>query len=400
MANSIETAVAYTGELEKALVQKSATGFFANNTLGAKFVGAKTIMIPDIDFVGLSNYNRETGFNNAPVSVKNTAYTMTMDRASSLQIDREDMDESGVVALAGKVLGEYIRTKVVPECDAYTISKLCKTALDNGNYFGADKLTTPYATFCEMAQKVRNAVGFDEEIVAFVDNDFYTALQTDETVSHTISIDNFKQGEVNLVVKKLNGVAIIPVRSELMVSDFIFSDDGGFKANSENTQRIHILMCPKNCGQFVKKSEKMRVFTPEQNTNADAYKFDYRIYYDFFIRKNYENSIFTLISRYINFDKCVTDITYEFGSEYKTIQCGCNITDFDNIVCSFKWYFCDEFGRNKTRIEDEYLQFDNYVVSSDKTIFPGTYYLICEAEFNEGITYSTDIIRLTITDSE
>ena len=38
--NSVETATAYTGELDKMFSQKSATGFFADNNLPAKFVGA------------------------------------------------------------------------------------------------------------------------------------------------------------------------------------------------------------------------------------------------------------------------------------------------------------------------------------------------------------------------
>ena len=57
--NSVETALAYTGELDKMFAQKSAVGFFADNVLAAKFVGAKTVIIPDIDFYGLTDYDRD-----------------------------------------------------------------------------------------------------------------------------------------------------------------------------------------------------------------------------------------------------------------------------------------------------------------------------------------------------
>lgn len=44
--NSIENATRYSTELDKLFAQKSATGFFADNALAAKFVGAKTVILP------------------------------------------------------------------------------------------------------------------------------------------------------------------------------------------------------------------------------------------------------------------------------------------------------------------------------------------------------------------
>ena len=122
--NSIENATRYSTELDKMFAQMSATGFFADNALAAKFVGAKTVIIPDVDFQGLADYDRDTGFTKGAITVANTSYTMAMDRARSLQIDREDMSETGIANLAGKILGEYVRTKVVAESAAYVLSKV------------------------------------------------------------------------------------------------------------------------------------------------------------------------------------------------------------------------------------------------------------------------------------
>ena len=63
--NSIENATRYSNELDKMFAQKSATGFFADNALATKFVGAKTVIIPDVDFQGLADYDRETGLQRA-----------------------------------------------------------------------------------------------------------------------------------------------------------------------------------------------------------------------------------------------------------------------------------------------------------------------------------------------
>ena len=41
-----------------------------------------------------------------------------------------DNDETGIAGLAGQVLGEFVRTRVVPEVDAYNLSKLGQFAVD------------------------------------------------------------------------------------------------------------------------------------------------------------------------------------------------------------------------------------------------------------------------------
>ena len=58
---------------------------------------------------------------------------LTQERGRRFSIDREDEEESMVAGMAGQVMGEFVRTKVAPEIDAYTFSKLAKVATDNGN---------------------------------------------------------------------------------------------------------------------------------------------------------------------------------------------------------------------------------------------------------------------------
>lgn len=282
--NSIAAAEMYSGELDRVFEAKSATAFFADNALRTKFVGAKTVIIPEIDFDGLADYDRAEGFTNGSVTVSGTSYTMTMDRARSLSIDREDMDEAGVANLAGKVLGEYVRTKVVPECDAYVLSKLGSLAKEKNNLVTGDA-AKPYETFVNLVNKVQSVAGYDEELVCFVDSATYAAFMSSEELTRMMTVTDFKQGEMNLNVKSINGIAIIPVVSERMKTAYDFKNDaaGGF-APAADAADIHMLVLPKSAAHLVKKTEKIRVFTPEQNTAADAYKFDYRIYYDVFVK--------------------------------------------------------------------------------------------------------------------
>ena len=63
------------------------------------------------------------------------------------------------------------------------------------------------------------------------------------------------------------------------------SENGGIKPKS-TAKNIGMLIMPKKGASLVKKSEKIRVFEPDTNQEADAYKFDYRVYYDVFVKKS------------------------------------------------------------------------------------------------------------------
>jgi hypothetical protein len=285
--NTIATAQHYSAELDKAFEQKAVTGFFADNVLRAKFVGAKTVIIPSLDFVGLTDYDRDNGFTNGAVTIAHESHSLTMDRARSLQIDREDLDETGISELAGKVLGEYVRTKVVPECDAYVLSALAKIA-DTAGQTESWNEAKPYDVFTKMMLSAQDNAGYDEELVCFVDKVAYGALMNSPEFTRSLTVSDFKQGGVDTKVKSINGVAIIPVASERMNTGFTFGANGF----TPNGKAVHMLVLPKKAASLVKKSEKLRVFTPEQNLGADAYKFDYRIYYDVIVKNSAKNTIY------------------------------------------------------------------------------------------------------------
>ncbi len=332
--NSIENATRYSSELDKMFEQKSAVGFFADNALATKFVGAKTVIIPDIDFQGLADYDRDSGFSRGAINVANTSYTMSMDRARSLQIDREDMSETGIANLAGKILGEYVRTKVVPECDAYVLSKLSGLAVSRANTIEGD-VNKPFEALCTLINEVQSVVGYDEELVAFVDSYMFAALQNSSEIAKMITVSDFKQGEVTLKVKSINGVAIIPVVSERMKTAYEFGASGFAPLNT--AAETYMLVCPKSGAHLVKKTEKMRIFTPEQNIDADAYKFDYRIYYDVFVKKSGLDAVWAWVSPEINIISVSSDIEALEGDIDDTLS----VNAESDSTLSYQWYKCN-----------------------------------------------------------
>lgn len=287
-----------TKELDQALVQRSVTGFFADNVLSAKFVGAKTVIIPEVTMQGLGDYNRDTGFVSGTVTVAHTPFVLSMDRGRSFQIDAQDADESGISDLIGKNMAEFVRTKVIPEVDAYVLSKLAGLAVTKGQTVTGAPASQAYAMLTEAINKAHNATGYDEELVAFVDSTMHAALMSTAEINRQLVISDFKRGEMNTQVKSINGVAILPVSDARMKSAYTFNDgttsgqEGGGFAPTDAAKSIGMIVMPKKGCSLVKKTEQTRIFTPKENLNADAWKGDYRVYYDAFVKNSYIPGIY------------------------------------------------------------------------------------------------------------
>ncbi len=293
--------VKMTDELDKAVVQKPVTGFMADNNLRGKFVGTKTVMIPEMNISGLGDYDRDTGFVSGTVSVTAKPFTLTMDRGRSFQLDREDNDESGIADLAGQIMGEFVRTQVVPEVDAYVLSKLAGYAVSATQTIVGDPVEDAFEMLSEGIANAQNAVGYDEELVAFVDAKMLNALQNSTDVTRHLVMNDFKKGELHTQVNSLNGVAILPVPDSRMKTAYEFYDgttggqeEGGF-APATGAKSIGMLVLPRRAASLIKKTEQVRCFDPAHNLKADAWKLDYRLYYDVVVKDSLKNGIYAYV---------------------------------------------------------------------------------------------------------
>jgi hypothetical protein len=254
-----------------------------------------------MDMSSLGNYDRNNGFVTGSIAVTSAPFELSQDRARSFQLDREDNDETGIASLAGEVLGEFVRTKVVPEMDAYVLSKLGGCAATSGQTVEGDPAKEAYAMFADAVGSIREVVGFDEELICFADNAFLKALSASPEVARQIVMSDFKKGEVNTRVRTLDDIKLLPVPMSRMKTQYDFFDgttggqeEGGF-APATAAKSIGFIILPKKAVSLVKKSETLRTFAPEQNLKADAWKFDYRLYYDAFIKTKMKGAIYAYI---------------------------------------------------------------------------------------------------------
>lgn len=292
MANAISYASKHAPELDKVIVQESKIGFMADSAFKAKFTGARTVLLPQIDFDGLGNYDRETGYSKGATNLTHKSYELSMERSKQLTIDAQDADESGVPSLAGKMVGEYTRTKVIPEIDAYVLSKLYGVA-NSKSHVSTFDATKAVELMLAAINSTEAENGYtNEQLIAFVDPVMYAALMTSDKLQRSITVSEFKQGEANFKVKNLNGCHIIPVAADRMKTAFTFGDTGYTPADGAKT--VNAIVMPKSAASLVKKVDKVDVYSPEQVQDMDAYKINFRLYYDCFVTENKKGLIFAI----------------------------------------------------------------------------------------------------------
>lgn len=304
MANSIDYASVLTPELDKIIVREAATSFLIDEKFKAKFVGAKNVLIPDVDMSGLGTYSRSGGYPTGSVTVDQKTYSLSMDRGARLNIDAQDADESGVADLAAQTAAELVRTKAIPEMDAYGLSKIAKVASDKSHTVamptGGTLATKALYLLQKAISEVRNIVGYSEELVAFMNNDYSFALNTTSEISRYIGVQDFQKGGVNTRVKVFDDCKLIPVGNDRMKSAYTFkpgtADDGfGFAATTA-AKDVNLIVMPRKAVKLIKKTADIKHFAPKENQNMDAHQIDYRLYYDFLIKNSMAGTIYAYIA--------------------------------------------------------------------------------------------------------
>ena len=239
------------------------------------------------------------GYPAGDTTLTHDTYTLSQERGRQLFIDAQDADESGVPDLAGKLMGEYNRLLVIPEIDAYTLSKIRGVAKTN-SHAKTYAEATAVSDLLETINDVEAAMGYDSStsVISFVDPAMYAILMTSSELERMITISDFKQGDISFKVKTVNGCAIIPVAANRMKTQFDFnagaaSSAGGFTPNA-SAKQIHAIVMPKDGASLVEKVNKADLHGLGEDINRDGYVINFRIYYDLFVKESRKNTIYSI----------------------------------------------------------------------------------------------------------
>ena len=140
---------------------------------------------------------------------------------------------------------------------------------------------------------VQDVVGDETPLVITMARPVAAILDMSSTLSKSLSVMDFKQGDVTVKVKSLNGEhPILRVGSGRMKTSYIFNDGttggqekGGFTA-AEGAQDINWIICPRTAPIAVSRTDKVRIFDPETYQKKRAWATDYRKYHDLWVPDN------------------------------------------------------------------------------------------------------------------
>ena len=274
MANSIALAERFLPILDEIYKQESKTAILEGANSNIRFLGGNKIELFKTSMDGLGDYNRNTGFVTGSATGTWESMALTQDRGRSFQIDVMDSDESLGMAF-GTLAGEFIRTQVVPEVDSYRFAKICGTANIDGTNADITVGTTDVPGLISAAEQSMGDNEVPEEgRILFISEKAYAGLKA----KITRYVQNDVRG-INTIVEMYDDMRVIKVPKGRFNTAITLYDGtsagqtaGGYIVPASTSYPINFLIVHPSAVVQVVKHVIPRIFSPEQNLDADAYR--------------------------------------------------------------------------------------------------------------------------------
>lgn len=296
MSQTINLISKYAAEqLDEIFVMESVTGILENRSVilpKPAVNDAKTVYIPDLAMDGLGDYVKATGFPTGDVNLTWSPYACSKDRGRSFSIDNvDDAESAGIVA--ANLMKEFERTKVIPEVDAYRLSTLYANATDGNTVIEHIADNTIIGKFNDLIKYYTDKEIPLSAVVVFISSTIDKQIRSTTELTRQIPQADYKVGlnggEITFKVRKYDEMTLVVVPNARFKTAYTFGATG-FAAAS-GARDINILATHLYAALPYKKHQKVRVFAPDTNQTADAWKFDFRLYHDIFTLKNKTDGI-------------------------------------------------------------------------------------------------------------
>lgn len=271
MGNVITKFKKYIDLLDEVYANASKTSVLdGDTTLVRQGANANEIIIPKISMDGLGDYSRNSGYVNGDVTLTNETVQFNYDRGRAFTVDAMDNEETAGVAF-GKLSSEFLRTKVVPEVDAFRfatyagitgISKATAGTISTGN----DALT---ALVTAMSKMDDDEVS-EERRYLFITPTLYNMI---------LNVDTSKSKEI---MSRFAGIVTVPQSRFVTAIDLkdgtTSGEEAGGYSKATAGKDINFMIIQKDAILQYPKHKVNKVVTPEENQTSDGWKFFYREY--------------------------------------------------------------------------------------------------------------------------
>lgn len=272
MANSITLFKKYYPYLDEVYKNESKTAMLdGDSTLVRQGANANEIIIPKISMDGLADYSRNGGYVAGNVTLTNETVKFNYDRGRKFTVDAMDDEETAGLAF-GRLASEFIRTRVVPELDAYRFA----------TYAGISGITkvaagTTLADGAAVISALRTATNeMDEDEVPMENRILFITPTLHGMVQ---DLDTTKSREV---MSRFSQVVLVPQTRFYTAIDLLdgttSSEEAGGYAKAEAGTDINFMVIHKPALLQYQKHVVNKIITPEANQDSDGWLFFYRAY--------------------------------------------------------------------------------------------------------------------------
>ena len=267
--NTIALAQQFVPILDEIYVNASLTAKLDGNPeLVQQGANANELIIPMLDMQGLGDYSRNDGYVSGDVTLTNETVKCNFDRGRMFTVDAMDNQETANIAF-GRLAGEFIRTKVAPEVDAF---RFAKYASDEGisKVSSGAALTTGEAVVAALRAATNK---MDEDEVPQEDRHLFI---TPTLMGLVEDLDTTKSKQV---LERFASVTRVPqTRFYTSIKQRSGKDgeEAGGYTKAADGKDINFLVIHRGAVIQYPKHIAPKIVTPEKNQDADAYKYGYR----------------------------------------------------------------------------------------------------------------------------
>ena len=300
--NTLATATLFQNTLDKVAIQDAVTGWMDANAGQVIYNGGAEVKIPKLTVQGMGDYDRDSGYVQGGVTLAYETRTMTQDRGRKFQLDPMDINENNFVTTAAAVMGEFQRMFVIPEIDAYRLSKIATEAITAKKAGMVTYGYTPGAANTSALRKLKEGIkavremGYNGSLVVHATPDFILELETE--LAGKLTAVTFSKGGINTQVPSVDGVPIISTPANRMYTAITIYDgsssgqEAGGYVKGTSALNMNFMVLPLTTPIAITKQDVMRIFDPLTNQKANAWQMDYRRFHDLWVLDNKLDSVY------------------------------------------------------------------------------------------------------------
>lgn len=226
---------------------------------------ANELIVPKMEMDGLADYDRNGGYVEGAVTLTSETVKFNYDRGRAFSVDAMDDEETAGVAF-GRLSSQFIRSKTVPEMDAFRFAQYASKAgaSQSAAFTTGDKVIA--ALRAATAAMDDAEVPFEKRYLFITPSVYGLVQDLDETKSRA-------------VLSRFEKIIMVPqgrFYSEIQLNDG--SQNSGGYSKTASAKELNFLIVHKDAVLQYPKHTVNKIIAPQDNQQADAWKFFFRAY--------------------------------------------------------------------------------------------------------------------------